>query len=142
MKTTNKFCHNCGIKLIPTAKFCGECGTSQSSLSAKPPEAEPVVEKKKKPIASYTPSIANGGDDDDDDSYVDHLDHLNVSISSLEVDFGRPNAAKETFAGVIAQGAALGQNADSFTRPAGETVTDSKAFLQQFQQEAGTLRNK
>ena len=53
MKTTNKFCHNCGIKLIPTAKFCGECGTSQSSLSAKPPEAEPVVEKKKKTMFGH-----------------------------------------------------------------------------------------
>ena len=143
MNITNKFCHHCGVKLIPTAKFCGECGTSQSSLASRPPEQSKAPQKKQD--QSFEPFVARrNSDDDDDDSYIDHIDHLNVSISSLDVDFGpQSKPAKETFAGVMSHGAQIGQNADSFVRQGVNAgPIDQQAFLKQFQQEAGTLRNK
>jgi len=147
MNIINKFCHNCGVKLVPTAKFCGECGTSQASLASKPPEPAAKPQQKKQ-NQSFEPFVArrNGdnGDDDDDDSYIDHIDHLNISISSLDVDLGQQGRpVKETFAGVMSHGAQMGQNADSFTRQTFDPgPVDQQAFLKQFQQEAGTLRNK
>lgn len=142
MNIKNKFCHNCGIKLIPTAKFCTECGTSQASLSAKPPtqEVQPTINKPK-PQNTFTP-ISRGEDDDDDDSYIDHIDHLNVSISSLEVDYGRSNnSRKETVGSIMSQGAALPENAENFSRATPPPI-DNQSFLEQFRNEAGTLRNK
>lgn len=142
MNIKNKFCHNCGIKIISAAKFCPECGTSQASLSAKPPtqEIQPTISKPK-PQSTFAP-ISRGDDDDDDDSYIDHIDHLNVSISSLEVDYGRPNnSRKETVGSIMSQGAALPENAENFSRVTPSPV-DNQTFLEQFRNEAGTLRNK
>lgn len=141
MNIKNKFCHNCGVKLIPTAKFCPDCGTSQASLSAKPPtqEIQPTISKPK-PQNTFTP-ISRGDDDDDDDSYIDHIDHLNVSISSLEVDYGRPNTRKETIGSVMSEGASLPKDSESFSRPTPPPI-DNQTFMNQFRNEAGTLRNK
>jgi len=145
MNIKNKFCHNCGIKLVPTAKFCTDCGTSQASLSAKPPTTEepapkPLQKNLQRPQNTFTP--VSNIDDDDEDSYIDHIDHLEVSISSLDVDFGRqPPSRKETVGQLMNEGSALPQNAENYTRPTPGPV-DEKAFMEQFRNEAGTLRNK
>jgi hypothetical protein len=144
MNIKNKYCHNCGIKLVSTAKFCTDCGTSQASLSAKPPQPEesaprPLQKNLQRPQNTFTP--VSNIDDDDEDSYIDHIDHLEVSISSLDVDFGRSNSRKETVGQLMNEGSALPPNAENFTR-ANPAAVDEKAFLEQFRNEAGTLRNK
>jgi hypothetical protein len=143
MSIKNKFCHHCGIKLVPTAKFCPDCGTSQSSLGSKPPVEEVVeVKPKKRPQSTFTPVSRGEGDDDDDDSYIDHIDHLDISMSALEIDYIRQdNPSKESFGSIVQQGASLPQNAENFTRGAPPQV-DQQAFLQQFKNEAGSLRQK
>ena len=80
--------------------------------------------------------------EDDDDSYVDHLESLEISISSLDVDYGRPGmVGKETIGSIMKQGAILPPNSDDYIRSTPESV-DAKAFLDQFRQEGGTLRSK
>ena len=81
MNIKNKYCHNCGVKLVPTAKFCTDCGTSQASLSAKPPPPEepaPQTLQKNKPKPQNTFVPMSNTDDDEEDSYIDHIDHLEI----------------------------------------------------------------
>jgi len=147
MKIVKKFCHNCGIELIFSAKFCPECGTSQSSLAARPPEKEeeapPQRLKKREPAETFTPYAKGDDDDDDDDDYVDHIKKLDISMSSLAVDILDHNRAKETFAGLIKEGASMPAGSEmGLSRPVDQTPINKDAFLKQFQQEAGTSRIK
>jgi hypothetical protein len=149
MNIIKKFCHNCGTQLTPSAKFCPDCGTSQASLASKPPEREPEQppqrQKRKEPIETFVPyaSKGNNDDDDDDDDYIDHIKHLNVSISSLDVDFSNGPQIKESFAGLIKEGASMPPGSEmGSARIINNAPIDQQAFLQQFRQEAGSLRNK
>jgi hypothetical protein len=110
-------------------------------LSAKPP-VEEEIKLKKKPQSTFTPVARGDGDDDDEDSYIDHIDHLDVSMSALDIDYiKQDNPAKESLGSIVKQGASLPQNAENFTRGTPPEV-DQQSFLQQFRNEAGSLRQK
>jgi RNA polymerase subunit RPABC4/transcription elongation factor Spt4 len=148
MNIPDKYCHNCGKKTSAAAKFCGACGTSLASIDEKPPvvDTAPNLSRiKTRAPSTFTPMVANGEDDDDEIIKVDKinsLDELNISISSLDVDFGRTfdKPTKETVAGLMSQGASMPPNSMEEKRLVGN-APDNATILQQFKQEGGSLRN-
>jgi len=148
MNIQSKFCHNCGQKVQIGAKFCHLCGTSLSSLSEKPPvfQNEPPPKNQNRQNSTFKPMASNDGefDDDDGDLRVDRINSirdLNLGVASLDVDFRSGPNIRETVGGLMNQGAAIGQNYKEPPRGGVGIEGDQKAFLDQFKQEGGTLRN-
>lgn len=129
-----KFCHNCGKQLVVGAKFCPECGTSLSSLSNKPPTPPST-----KPDQGQFAPFAVGRDDEDDDSYLDKMTHVDVRQNELHVEIVKDRPLGESIGNLITQALAAGKPPE--LDPARHTQpVDSKAFLAEFQREAGTLK--
>lgn len=128
----SKFCHHCG-KQMPSiaANFCSFCGTSLSSLSSTPtpPKQQPVAR-------TALPSIASP---DEDDDYIDRLEHLNIQINRLDVEIVKDNYNVETVGSIRKMALPEGARLDE-SRAGPFANIDNKQFLEQFQKEAGTIR--
>lgn len=123
----NQFCHNCGKQVLLGSNFCASCGTNLKSLTSKP---EPI-----KAQASFVPF--NPRDDDDEDA-IDNIVKLDVKISKLELDIRGQATQSETLASVMSQSAPLPPQDKRNEAPA----INEKEFMNEFQREAGTLRNE
>jgi hypothetical protein len=125
-----KFCHHCG-KQMPTAgaKFCAFCGTSLSSLLAKP---EPIPSSK----STFIPFVIGSDDDEDDD--IDHLTKLDIRINQLQVDIVKDNSIQPETIGSLAKGAKI----EKVERTIPYQNVNQKDFLAEFQKEAGALRKE
>lgn len=137
-----KFCHNCGKQLVVGAKFCNECGTSLSSLANKPtpaPTAPSTAAPNKQ--GQFAPFAV--GHDEDDDSYLDRLDHVDIRQSELHVEIIKDRPLGESVGSLIAQ-VIQGGHAPEIepARNPIPTAQNSEAFLKEFRQEAGTMRNE
>jgi hypothetical protein len=137
-----KFCHNCGKQLMVGAKFCSSCGVSLSSLSNTPsaptnPSTVVLAGNNQRP-AQFTPFSVGRDDEDEDDSYIDKIEHLDIRQNELHVEIVRDRPLGESIGSLITQVAAPSNE----SRPALPNASDNKAFLQEFQKEAGTSRNE
>lgn len=130
-----KFCHNCGKQVLAAANFCSSCGTSLSSLAAKPTPPVPV-----EPAQTFTP-VAVGGEDDDD-NYLDRITKLDIKINKLDVEIvkNRAVAGEVLTPDFFKAGATQGPEVINRSQP--YQGIDNKAFLAEFQREAGTNRNE
>lgn len=125
-----KFCHHCGKQVTIGANFCPSCGTSLSSLNAKPVAPAPTKSSQFAPFAL--------GSEDDDDSYLDKMEHVDIRQTELHVEIVKDRPVGETLASVVAQGANTPPVIEDLQR---QTPTiDKEAFLRDFKQEAGALR--
>jgi len=127
--STQKFCHNCGKKLVVGDKFCSGCGTNLASLSSKPTPP---------PAPSFKPFSVTSEEDDDDEA-VDRMTHANIRQTELHVDIIKDRPMNETIGDVVKQSLHSGppRPEEKFKRP----TIDSKQALEAFRKEAGTLRN-
>jgi len=138
MNITYKYCHNCGLSVTPNSKFCSNCGTSLTSLSSMPPEKK--VETKPKPQVQTT-FAPMSNEDDDEDGYIDSIasiNELNISISALDIDVNVHKPRNETVGNLMNNGMQV--DSSEYQRPA-PLQLDQKSFIEQFKQEAGSLRN-
>ena len=133
------FCMQCGREAQLGQNFCGSCGSNLKSPDAKPP-----VQPQTKPQSSFTPMAMNadGSGEDDDDKMIaadriQSLSQLNLHMNGLEIDLGVIPNTKETVASIAAQGQQMPKGYQEPRRPT-PPQADNKAFLAQFQHDAGT----
>lgn len=124
-----KFCHNCGKQLDVGAKFCSGCGTNLSSLAATVPPAPIPAQPQRQ---TFTPFALRNEEEVID---VDRLEHLDIRINKLDFDFTTQKHGAESVGAVMTQGRTIG-NPDMPPRE-GNSITDPKAFLEDFRKEAG-----
>jgi hypothetical protein len=81
------------------------------------------------------------GSEDGDDSYIDRLHHLDIRQNGLQVEIIRDRPVGESLATVVMEGSQMG-TAPSPIQPGRPSFvpSDPKAFLAEFQKEAGSLR--
>ena len=147
MNIPDKYCHNCGKKVLIGGKFCSSCGTSLASIDEKPPVPEQRIPNDRirpKTPTTFTPRVV--GEDEDDEilkvDRVESINELNLSMSSLDVDFGRTfDKPRETVAGLMSQGANLPQGGTEEKRLSPAPLGQEE-IIKQFAAEAGTLRQK
>jgi hypothetical protein len=131
-----KFCHSCGKQVIVGAKFCPFCGTNLSSLTAKPTPPPVAVAQATRP-GQFSPFSV--GEKDEDDSYIDGLQHLDIRLSSLDVEIVRDRPLGETVGALVSQAMhSSGPPEQAQARPA--QYSSQEAFMQDFRKEAGTMR--
>ena len=147
METNQKYCHNCGVSIPSVAKFCTQCGTSQSSLNAKPPEREQEQRhqpQRPKIITSFRPRIG-GHRDDEDEIQQDRIE----SITDLGLTFAAENFGIEELPPINPNRKTIGQvweqegvlppsplqQRDVLTSP----NSDAKAVMDEFRQTAGGI---
>lgn len=120
------FCHNCGVKLPITSKFCSSCGTSLASLSNKP---EPPS---KKTQTTFVPFDANGQNDEDYNEY-DHMERLPKLVNGLELEVNKTPHQVEKLGGIMA----MGGGGYMEKRDTPYANVSNEKFLEQFAKEAG-----
>lgn len=92
-----KYCHNsdCAKEASLTDKFCKHCGTSLTSMSAKPP----VVSTK----ATFKPFIAGRDEDGEEEDEYD-IDVSHIDINNLKFDVQGYPSINETIGSVAGKG--------------------------------------
>ena len=152
MENNQKYCHNCGVNIPTVARFCTQCGTSQSSLAARPPEPEPEQHRQQyqrpgqqqrpRIISSFRP-IMGGHKDDDDEMEQDRIESINdLGITFAQENFGieelpQANPNRKTIGQVWEQEGVLPpaplHQRDVLTSP----NSDARAVMDDFKQTAG-----
>ena len=113
-------------------RFCPYCGTSLSSLSSTPTPAKPA-----KP--TFAPFAI---EPDEEDDRIDRINHLDIRMTSLDVEITKPQAVVgETIGSLYKQGQLQQAKPDDYQRPAPTVNLDPKEVLKEFQKEAGALRS-
>ena len=134
--SVQRFCHHCGKGVQVGAKFCSFCGTNLLSLASTP--TPPVVPKE-----TLTPHFVANAEDDDDEGAIDRMTHLNLRQNKLQVEIVRDRTLVDTV-GNVAKAGALAGKPEPFILERSQPFlnVDTKEFQQDFQKEAGTLRNE
>lgn len=137
MDIPKKFCHHCGLQLLPASKFCSRCGTSQASIDEKPPVEEPkqpIGRVQRAQVNTFEPfepgrqvlGSRRRNDDDDDEGTiradrVESLAELGISMGQLELDLDVADIHKDRYrencASVVKGGLAFGAGYKEPPRP-------------------------
>lgn len=155
MTNNNKYCHNCGSKIALIAKFCPDCGTSQASLTEKPPQANSVpAASQGRVITTFRPMVAGRRDDDDDEIPQDQVESIRdlglvfseascgleetEDMVDLSTQRGKPRPG-QTFGDAFAEGGAgigIKYHRDGLNLP----PPDARQVLEDFKREASAVR--
>ncbi len=130
-----KFCHHCGKQVLVGANFCSSCGTSLSSLAAKPVPPAPAT-----PVSTFTPIAVGAGEDDDE--YIDRIQKLDIKINKLDVEIVKNRGVAGEVLSPDFFKAGASRAPEVINRPQPYQGVDNKSFLAEFQREAGTNRNE
>jgi len=114
-------------------KFCPFCGTDLGNLLSKAPVQQQAAAPQKARANSFAP-FSNQGEDDDD-SYIDRIERLQINISELDVEIGKPYFNKETIGGLMAQGPT---NEEKRFNP----IADPNQVIENFKKEGSAIRPK
>ena len=143
-----RWCHNCGKQINPV-KFCPECGASQASLDARPPEPE-QARPQRRPASTFVPRMTGGGIwSDKEEEEQNEMPHDRIeSVAQLGISLARDNpnlgleiversvSQKETIGQVVQEGAAM-PNQRQDIRPGVGAPVDTRLVLEEFKREAG-----
>ena len=129
---TPKFCHQCGKKAEQGWKACPHCQTSLASLDERP--------KQHNTNRYNEPTVVEARDVDDEDyNPTDNMTHYQPRINQLEVEIDKPIQRKESIQSLANQ--PFYQDNPNEKRTAPPQISPEEA-LKQFQQEAGSIRQK
>lgn len=132
---TQKFCHECGSKLLADSKFCNKCGTSLASLAEKPKQPQAI-----RPTHQQATVVSVDNDKDGDgDSYIDTMANFTPQLDALDIEIQKPRNNNIDNIEALAKNQFVNVSTEQRTPP--PTLSPEEA-LKQFAQEAGAIRPK